>query len=466
MKAPVGVLGCKAKSMAKAAAVAIAIPPSGRLLRRLAGKTDPGTARELLENGRSLLPGGVVRYRAGDLRAGDCYSAEGLLQGSDALGPVEVTVKEALMTDSTGSYFRGTLDRVHPSSRGLVSEGGVKLFHACNSRKKYCEGDADIHLDGLRMIDVEVPPRRGRKEVSFREPEETPRSSSRRWEADEEADEVTKAGLSKLAQRLGFDESSFGLDEKEGTKRPSALRSGTSSGVAGKVQETRERRGREEERPLSPVQKRYTEKEQDIEGLLHSDWGSRSAGSPRSKRSRSRERDRRRRRRSSSSESSSESDSLAAPGETRLQRTHRKHPGRLFRRVSKAVSSFLERSATMMEDNGDEKEVTYPKFERYYRLVLSRRLENTRNRREAQVLTSVMDLLLRRQNVSALDMLAQRLLALEAADLQKSWAVAQHIELLAPESSTALTSSSLKEAGKAEVSALKLKQTLERARQG
>lgn len=120
----------------------------------------------------------------------------------------------------------------------------------------------------------------------------------------------------------------------------------------------------------------------------------------------------------------------------------------------------------MMEDNGDEKEVTYPKFERYYRLVLSRRLENTRNRREAQVLTSVMDLLLRRQNVSALDMLAQRLLALEAADLQKSWAVAQHIELLAPESSTALTSSSLKEAGKAEVSALKLKQTLERARQG
>jgi hypothetical protein len=369
-----------------------------------------------------------------------------------------------------------------------VGEGVLKLFHACNTRKKYCEGDAAIHVDGLRMMEAEEQIRRGWKEVSFRETGETPRGGLRKGVQEEDADEVTKAGLSKLAQRLGFDESSFGLAEKDGAKRQSALRSGISSGASGKVRDEAERRsrwderpvsppmkrsaekaeprGQEEERPLSPVQKRYSEREQDIEALMHGDWGGRSASSRRSRRSRSRDRERRRRRRSSSSESSSESDSLAVPGETRLQRTHRKHPGRLFRRVSKAVSSFLEKSATMMEGDGEEKEVTYPKFERYYRLVLSRRLENMRNRREAQVMTAVMDLLLRRQHVSALDMLAQRLLALEAADLQKSWAVAQHIELLAPENSTALSSSSLKEAGRAEVSALKLKQTLERAKQG
>ena len=143
-----------------------------------------------------------------------------------------------------------------------------------------------------------------------------------------------------------------------------------------------------------------------------------------------------------------------------MQKEHRRHPGRLFKKVSNSVSRFLEKSHTSTASMS----VLEPKFTRYFNLVLSRKLERLRNKREALTLALIMDCILKDRTLSALDLLAQRLLALEAADGQGSWAVAQHIELIPPDSGTAISSSTLRTAGKSELSALRLRETLEKAR--
>ena len=146
-------------------------------------------------------------------------------------------------------------------------------------------------------------------------------------------------------------------------------------------------------------------------------------------------------------------------------RISRRHPGRCFKKVLKTVSQVLEEHRSSSAGSQDTLALD-PAFRRFYLLVLSRKMNSRRNSREARTLCEALDMLVAGRLPQALDLLAQRLLAVETADSEKSWLVAQHLELVPMEDASVTSEMQIRVALKRQASSVKLRKSLSQQSSG
>ena len=458
MPPPVKRVPAKSAGALSKEALAKIIPPAAPrpASNRIIGKREAGSARDILRRGETLKVGFLEsRWRRGDILEEDLLIGEGMTEQGRTLGHCCIKVKAVVSVDEdTGVSVRGVLEGFAlSSSRDLFEKGKEKLFHLCACKKRDCRVQIDdsIHLDQLRLITPELTP--------F-------------W--------VPPSGVPKKPIESGAAAASSGRRKETASIETLASRMGMGPELDGESIES------EEEAELVPVRKQRKEQRREVptpkplpvsaRGDLTTLIARRVANhteqpSPRKRRRRSRSdsresrrrQDRSRRRRRDTSDSDSSSSRLS--GETKLKRTARRHPGRLFKKVVMNVRDYLEetRKTTGLSDSLPSDDIG-PVFLRYYHLVLANKMTSLRNVREARAICEIIDRLLQGQLGEALDLAGQRLVAVEAADAERSWSVAQHLELIPMTSSTALSEDQLRLAARSEASAMKLRTQLEKHR--
>lgn len=281
------------------------------------------------------------------------------------------------------------------------------------------------------------------------------------------------SGLKELAQRLGFQHPEKVEDSSSSEDEGPAVGSGSRRDPEGRVSSrTRHRsedQGRRRHREKSPVEV--------TPGTLNRVIVARAREEEDRRRDRSDSRDRRRRRRSESrrrrrrrsSSRSSRSESQSSEqrrGENRLRRTTRKHPGKLFLQHLTGIRSFLNEdrgSSVLVDASGGKKELKRV-YLRYFNLVVAHRCKNVRNSRELRTLSEVADLLIEGDLARGLDVIAQRYAALEVAEEQGSWKLAQHLELVPQAAPTSVGETGYRFAASEELRAERLRKALDKAK--
>jgi hypothetical protein len=129
---------------------------------------------------------------------------------------------------------------------------------------------------------------------------------------------------------------------------------------------------------------------------------------------------------SDSSSSSATSDYF--DDRNKILKIAQKKPGRLTLLALREMHNLLSTVAGEIGNSG-----LVPIFGRFFHLIMKDKMSSAGQQREAATLSRALDLLVVGDTVGALDLLVQRLKALELAASHGNWRAAAHLELLPPD---------------------------------
>ena len=143
---------------------------------------------------------------------------------------------------------------------------------------------------------------------------------------------------------------------------------------------------------------------------------------------------------SSESSSSSTTSSSMRDGRGKFARMSQKKPGKLFLLGYREIFRLLNEKTGMSVGGLAVETQVLPIMTKYYHMVMKTKSLGVRSEREALTLTTALDLFVGGNFPGALDVLMQRLKALEAAgDNVLPWTVASQLELVEPSRPSALS---------------------------